>query len=156
MGLRQRTLFTEPFVVMARVKHPLLRRKLSLETYLSAGHMLISPQGRPGGFVDDALARIGKSRRVVLRVGHFTPAPFLVARSELLLTAPESLWREASRYLELSKRPVPLELPQAPSVLAWHERFDRDPAHRWFRAAVANRSDLERSEAPAPVPGTSI
>lgn len=135
-GLRQQKLAEEPFVVMGRADHPLLRRKLSLDAYLKAEHVLIAPQGRPGGFVDDALARLGKARRVAVQVGHFAPAPFLVARTDLLLTAPISLFRQAAEHLALRMRPVPLELPPAPTLVAWHERLDRDPGHRWFRAAV--------------------
>lgn len=135
-GLRQIKLFDEPFVVIGRADHPLLRKKLTLDAYLGAEHVLISPQGRPGGFVDDALARLGKTRRVAVQVGHFATAPFLVARSDLLLTAPASLAREASCHLALRQRPVPLELPPAPSLMAWHERFDRDPGHQWFRTAL--------------------
>lgn len=143
-GLRQLKLFDEPFVVIGRAEHPLLRRKLSLDAYLRAEHLLISPQGRPGGFVDDALARLGKSRRVAVQVGHFATAPFLVARSDLLLTAPVSLAREAAKHLALRQRPVPLELPPAPALMAWHERFDREPAHRWFRTAL-HRHIVDRS-----------
>lgn len=135
-GLRQLKLEDEPFVVMARAGHPLLRRPLTLERYLDADHLLIAPNGRPGGFVDDALARLGRTRRVALRVAHFAPAPFLVAQSDLLLTAPRSLGRAAAEHVALSKRPLPLDVPPAPSRLAWHERFDRDPGHAWLRAAI--------------------
>ncbi len=135
-GLRQLKLADEPFIVMARNGHPLLRRPLTLERYLDADHLLIAPNGRPGGYVDDALARLGKTRRVTLRVAHFAPAPFLVAKSDLLLTAPRTLARAAAEHVALVQRAVPLDLPPAPSRLAWHERFDRDPGHAWLRAAI--------------------
>lgn len=135
-GLRQVKLFDEPLVVIGRRNHPAFRGGLTLAKYLAADHVLVAPGGRPGGIVDDALATLGHARRVVIRVAHFTPAPSLVARSNLLLTAPESLGREAAKSLAVSRRPVPLDLPRVPSLMAWHERFERDPAHRWFREAT--------------------
>ncbi|MEM9458455.1 MAG: LysR family transcriptional regulator [Myxococcota bacterium] len=135
-GLRQSKLTEEPFVVMARKRHPAFRGGLTLERYLEAEHLLIAPEGMPGGIVDRVLATQERSRRVVSRVGHFAPAPFLVADSDLLLTAPRSLAVAAARYVEISTRPVPLPLSPTPTMLVWHERFDRDPAHRWFRDAA--------------------
>lgn len=135
-GLRQVKLFEEPLVVMGRHKHPAFRGGLTLPKYLAAEHALVAPEGRPGGFVDDALTKLGHRRRVVVRVAHFTPAPHLIARTDLLLTAPQSLAREAARTLPISQRPLPISLPQVSNLMAWHERFERDPAHRWFRDAT--------------------
>ncbi|MEM7155842.1 MAG: LysR family transcriptional regulator [Myxococcota bacterium] len=132
-GLRQVKLFDEPFVVMGRPEHPAFRGPLTLEKYLAADHVLVAPEGAPGGFVDDALEKQGLTRRVAVRVAHFAPAPHLVARRDLLLTGPESLGIESAKTLPIELRPVPIELPRTPSYLGWHERFERDPAHRWFR-----------------------
>lgn len=132
-GLRQSKMLEEPFVVLGRKRHPAFRGGLTLERYLDAEHILIAPEGLPGGFVDRALAKQGLSRRVVFRGGHFAPAPFLAASSDLLLTAPKTLATAAADYLDISTRPVPLPLGPVPTMMAWHERFDRDPAHRWFR-----------------------
>lgn len=132
-GLRRVKLIEETFAVIARAQHPLMRGRLTLAKYLRARHLLIAPRGRPGGIVDGVLSGMGKSRHVALQLGHFAPAPFIVARSDLLLTAPKALADEASKYVALVCKPVPLELPIVPYFMAWHERFDRDPAHRWFR-----------------------
>lgn len=132
-GLRQTKLGEEPFVVIGRKRHPAFRGGLTLERFLAAEHMLIAPEGRPGGIVDNLLAKRGLSRKVVYRGGYFAPAPFLVARSDMLLTAPKSLATAAAEYLEISTRPVPLPVGTTPVIMAWHERFDREPAHQWFR-----------------------
>lgn len=132
-GLRQVKLYDEPFVVMGRPEHPAFRGEWTLEKYLEAEHILVAPEGTPGGFVDDALEKMGLERRVRVRVAHFSPAPQLVTRRDLLLTGPENLAIAASQTLSLTRREVPFELPRTPSLVAWHERFERDPAHRWFR-----------------------
>ncbi len=132
-GIRRLKLGEESFVVIGRSKHPAFRRGLTLDKYLAAEHILVSPGGATGGVVDTVLAGMNRSRRVAIQVAHFAPAPGLAAHSDLLLTAPASLAKRASQQLALSVRPPPLELPKTTTLLAWHERFDKDPAHRWLR-----------------------
>lgn len=132
-GLHQTKLGEEPFVVIGRKRHPAFRGGLTLERYLQADHMLIAPSGRPGGIVDSVLAKRGLSRHVAYRCGYFAPAPFLVVKSDMLLTAPQSLATAAAEVLDFATGPVPLPLPNTSVFMAWHERFAREPAHRWFR-----------------------
>ena len=52
--------------------HPLAARpELSLDDYCAARHVRVSFAGRPRGFVDEALARVGRERRVMLTVNQF-------------------------------------------------------------------------------------
>ncbi|MEM9463084.1 MAG: LysR family transcriptional regulator [Myxococcota bacterium] len=135
-AIRRVALFDEDFVVMGRPGHPLLQGRLTLGKYLSAHHLLISPTGLPRGFVEDALARLGKQRHVALQLPHFATAPFVAARTDLLLTAPRSLARTAGDYVELTIKKVPIELPRVRVFMAWHERLDQDAGHRWFRNSI--------------------
>lgn len=135
-GLRQSKIFEESFVVIGRRRHPAFSGGLTLDRYLQADHLLIAPEGTSSGVVDAVLATLGLSRRVALRIGHFSPAPFLVANGDLLLAAPKSLATAARQYLPLSTHPLPIQVGSSPTMMVWHERFDRDPAHRWFRESV--------------------
>jgi hypothetical protein len=40
------------------------------------------------------------------------------------------------RDLNLKVLTVPIELPAMEIAEYWHERYHRDPGHRWIRAAV--------------------
>jgi DNA-binding transcriptional LysR family regulator len=134
-GVFAQKLFEESFVCVVRKGHPLADRKLTLTRYTSAAHALIAPSGQAGSFVDDALAKLGTSRRVALTVPHFLVAPHVVATTDLILTL-------AARVASLLSRPLGLVVLEPPPELRlhgfvisalWHERTHGDPAHKWVR-----------------------
>jgi len=132
-GLRRRALISDRFACLVRAGHPQLRGRLDLDLYCRLPHVLISPRGDSGSVVDSALEQLGRRRRVALRVPYFLVAPLVVARSDMILTAPAHLARELAAHYPLQLLPAPLELPGFTLHLIWHERFDDDPAHRWLR-----------------------
>lgn len=135
-----RKLFVERFVCVMRSKNPLAKKKLTLARFVEASHALIAPRGTEGGFVDDALARLGMKRRVVVAVPHFLIAPHIVAETDLLLTLAERMSNVLEAPLGLVKKPVPAEIALRPFTMAlvWHERTQHDPAHKWLRELIAD------------------
>jgi DNA-binding transcriptional LysR family regulator len=97
----------------------------------------VSPGGGGPGLVDRALSRHGLSRRVALRLPHFYAALAIVARSDLVFTAPASLAKLAAADRALVVLPAPLRLPGHVVHLVWHERHSHDPGHTWLRDIVA-------------------
>jgi len=135
--LQQRRLRVDGFRVLVREGHPRIRKRLTLKAYLEVGHLLISPAGGPGSVVDSVLQRRGERRRVQAQVSHFAPAPFIVARSDLIVTCPTGLAEAGTELAPVRSFAPPIELPEIPSHAYWHERFQHDPAHRWLRDFVA-------------------
>jgi DNA-binding transcriptional LysR family regulator len=142
-NLRRTALANERFVVLARRGHPGARRPLTLKRYVALPHLLIAPAGAPGGIVDDWLAKRGLERQVVLRVPQFASAPFVVASSDLLLTAPEGLAIWARPFLDLEELAPPMDLPTSRAYATWHERNQDDPAQRWFRTNVVSAATTD-------------
>jgi DNA-binding transcriptional LysR family regulator len=132
-GLRQRTLLEDPFAVIVRSDHPRIGRRMDLATYLELGHVLVSIEGRREGAVDRALAKLGKQRRVVLRVPHFVSAPLAVMASDCICTIASTVAHRARELFGLRVLAPPLDLPSASVVALWPRRHDGDPARRWFR-----------------------
>lgn len=132
-GIKHRALFRERFVVILRADHPLASGPLTLEAYAAAKHAFIAPRGGPGGVVDDALAKVGLSRRVALAIPHFLVAPYVVAGSDLVLTLAERVARAFAQHLPLVIVEPPLPLPEFTMSLMWHERMDADLGHIWLR-----------------------
>src|ERR1700752_248589 len=60
-------LYEEDFVIAMRARHP-FKRNPSLDRYCEARHLLVSASGDSPGFVDQALAKLGRTRRVALTV----------------------------------------------------------------------------------------
>jgi DNA-binding transcriptional LysR family regulator len=138
-GLVRSRLFRDRFVCFLRADHPAIRRKraLSLATFTSLSHALVSPGGGGPGLVDQVLGEQGLSRRIALRLPHFYSALAIVADSDLVLTAPEGLARLIGRELPVVALPAPLKLPRHSIHMVWHERFSREAGHRWLRELVA-------------------
>ncbi len=63
-------------------------RRIDLDTYCAADHLLISPAGDLRGVVDDQLAAMGRSRRVILACPPSFPPLAAVAASGALVTLP--------------------------------------------------------------------
>lgn len=132
-GLRRADVYRDPFAVIARKGHPAIKRRLDLATYTALGHVLVSVEGRRDGAVDRALAKVGATRRVALRVPHFMSAPLAVRTSDLICTIASSVAQRAHELFGLRVLAPPIELPAAQVVALWSQRHDEDPAQRWFR-----------------------
>ena len=135
LGLASRRLGEVDFVVVARDDHPFLSAP-DLEAWCAFPHVAIGTP-RPGsGYVAEAAARAGVERRVALRVPTFLLALHVLTDTSLLCTAPGPLARPIAARLGLAVRPVPLPVPGVSVAAVWHDRFESDPAHRWFRDFV--------------------
>lgn len=135
-ALVRRRLFDEAFAVLLRRGHPAAVPALTLDRYVALDHVLISPTGTPKGIVDQVLAARGRSRRIAFQLAHFSSGPFLIAETDLALTCPEVLARDASAILPVEAHAPPLELPTVTILLCWHRRSHEDPAHRWLRERI--------------------
>lgn len=114
---------------------------ISLEDYLARPHVRVAVALHDDSEVDDALARLGSKRRIVLQVPHWSAAPEVVRGTDLILTAAKrSLKRITPETLRRS--PLPFQLGSFPFVQTWHRRRERDAAHRWLRDAVADAACL--------------
>jgi DNA-binding transcriptional LysR family regulator len=121
-----------------RRDHPLATRPgLSLVDYCAARHVRVSFAGRPRGFVDEALAREGHERRVMLTVNQFSTAARVVHDSDLLTVLPLSFVPASGVAEGLAVRPFPGTLPPIEVSLLWHRRHERDAAQRWLRQTFA-------------------
>jgi DNA-binding transcriptional LysR family regulator len=131
-------LYSGEYVCVMRRDHPLAHGRLTLDDYCAARHLLVSFSGRPFGFVDEALAAIKRSRRIVLTVNQFFTAGQVVARTDLLTVLPAHFLASTGMKRSLAVRPLPLEVPNVHVDLLWHRRHDARPAHLWLRRAIAS------------------
>ena len=130
--LHVRRLFDERYVCALRRDHPAAAGdRLSLDQFCALEHVLMSYTG--GGFrgvSDEALAKLGRERRVVVSVKSFLIIPDLLRASNLVAVVPQRL---VAGQDGLACFDPPLEIPGFTKVAAWHERTHRDPSHRWLR-----------------------
>lgn len=130
--VRHRRLSENRFVCAMRRDHPLAQAPLGLDEFCAAEHVLVSFSGRAHGFVDQALASLNRSRRIVLTVNQFFTAALTVIGIDLLTVLPDGFLPVSG----LADRLVTRELPLSPGGVfvdaLWHARNDRSSAHRWL------------------------
>ena len=129
-------LYGGEYVCVMRRDHPLASGPLTLGRYCAARHLLVSFSGRPWGFIDEALASLGRQRRVVLTVNQFFTAGRVVANSNLLTVLPRHFVRETGMAGELVLRELPFEAPAVHVEALWHRRLQHSSGHQWLRQAL--------------------
>jgi DNA-binding transcriptional LysR family regulator len=129
-------LYDGEYVCVMRAGHPLASGPLTLNRFCAARHLLVSFSGRPFGFIDEALATLGRERRVVLTVNQFFTAGRVVANSNLLTVLPRHFVGVTGIADALVLRNLPFSVPPVHVDALWHGRRDQDSAHRWLREAI--------------------
>ncbi|MFF4115823.1 LysR family transcriptional regulator [Streptomyces sp. NPDC001714] len=127
---------TDRMVAVMRADHPLATGTLTPQRFAEAEHVTVSRRGRLTGPIDDALAGLGLRRRVRAALPTTTAALELVARTTMVTAVAEQVCRPACTGLRLRARTLPLDLPPVPVIVAWHRRYDTDPAHTWLRTEL--------------------
>lgn len=136
--LHSRALYDERYVCMMRADHHDAGRPLTLERFCSLEHVLVSYEGESfHGVTDNALADIGRSRRVGLSVSSFLVLPEVLAISNMIAVVPE---RMADNRSGMFVCDAPVEIPGFTKSMAWHERSHRHPAQRWLRELLLQTS----------------
>ncbi len=134
-------LYDGDYVCVMRKDHPLAAKPLTLDAFCAAHHLLVSFSGRPYGFIDEALAGLGRERRIVLTVNQFFTAGQVVASSDLLTVLPRHFVDVAMAQAgALAMRELPFAVPSVHVDLLWHRRSSHLPAHTWLRGAVTAAS----------------
>ncbi|MEU4656091.1 LysR family transcriptional regulator [Streptomyces sp. NPDC023723] len=131
--IRHRLIGRDRLVLAVRPDHPLTGQPMTAERYAAAEHVTVSRRGSLHDRIDDALAALGHRRRVVASAPTTATALQLARDTGLVVTLPDAATRAARHQLGLTTLPLPLELPEVPLHLLWHQRHDNDPAHTWLR-----------------------
>lgn len=137
-GLECAELFREPFAVIAREGHPTIRRRLTLEAYLAAEHLVVRFEGRGVPAVDRVLEAAGHRRNVGLYVPHFVTAPLVVSECDMICTIARTVAQRARSLVGIRMFAPPIELPLAPIRMWWPRVHEHDPARTWFRDLLLN------------------
>jgi DNA-binding transcriptional LysR family regulator len=146
-GVYQQRLFTDTHICLVRSDHPSIKKGLSLSQFCNASHVVIEPPGsRLSGhsvqtsttsLLERNLSTLGITRRVVLRVPHFTVVPAIVQQTDLITTLPSYVLSYTRNLPNLKTYKLPFTVPSYDIKQFWHERKHKDPANRWLRAVVS-------------------
>lgn len=109
LRFEKRTLYEEDFVLAMRPDHP-FRQLPTIDAYCESQHLVVSLTGDPNGFVDDVLARQGRSRRVSLTVPNFMFACAILADTDLICAIPQRFAALYSGRFGISTENPPMPL----------------------------------------------
>jgi DNA-binding transcriptional LysR family regulator len=129
-------LFTEQFVSVVRRGHPVIKHGLTRETYLQYKHMQVDMYDSRMREIDLRLESSGLNRDVLLQLPYFTVTPFLIEKSDLIVTLPERLANKFKEFSQLQILDLPVDLGPFPYAQLWDTRRDNDPLHIWLRQVM--------------------
>jgi DNA-binding transcriptional LysR family regulator len=139
--LRFTPVFRERLVAVVRRDHPLVKSakgdgKIPLKDFLAHPHVTLRPSNNAPRRVDDALAKIGKERKIAVIVPHFMVLLYLLPGTDMIACVAEKLARRVAPSLGLVLLEMPVRVPAYDVCLVWHRRFDQDRGHMWLRDTI--------------------
>jgi DNA-binding transcriptional LysR family regulator len=146
-SLHQKTVWRDGFSCLIS-SHNQIRNHFDLESYLKASHVWVSKTGmgigvgvEPGagqqlGWVDDALAKLGKTRRIRVFTRHYQAAMKLAELRDLIVTVPSKAANLLQGHPDIIILPPPFEIPEIELKMAWSPLLQHNPAHQWFRRVI--------------------
>ncbi|MDP2064408.1 MAG: LysR family transcriptional regulator [Burkholderiaceae bacterium] len=137
-GFFQRRLFRQRYVCVFRLGHVLDKKRITLEAFSRAEHVVVVSPGTGHGKVEELLRRSGIQRQVRLTVPHFVPLGHILGSTDLVATVPARLAEKMAGPFGLGFRDHPAALPEVPINLFWHARYHKDPANQWLRSVVVS------------------
>lgn len=132
--------YTETFICVANKDYYKHQKPLTLDDYIAASHLLVSPKEDRVGAVDKRLAKQGLTRTVAVSVPNFLIVPFVLSRTDLIATLPTQLVKTIERSCNLFTFPMPLETISFTIDMLWHRKYEHEPGNLWFRRLITDLS----------------
>ena len=136
VAFEHQRLYDGEYVCVMRSGHPLAQKNITLDEFCNARHLLVSFSGRPYGFTDEALASMGRHRRVVMTVNQFFTAGRVVVNSDLLTVLPKHFVPTTGIADELFMCDLPFMVPTLHVDALWHRRKQAQSDHVWLRQVL--------------------
>ncbi|MFT5636584.1 MAG: DNA-binding transcriptional LysR family regulator [Cognaticolwellia sp.] len=146
-SFHQKTIWRDSFSCLLSANNPIVE-KFNLDTYLGAKHVWVSKTGfgvgvgmdpkdvQKLGWVDEALARIGKQRNIKVFTRNYHVAMQLALEDELVATLPTRaalIHKNDANYTVLEP---PFDIPDIELKMIWSPLLHHDASHIWFRQLV--------------------
>jgi len=124
-------LLSDDYVCVMRRDHPLARKRLTLNRYMSLEHVHIA-RLRGTGHVDLALRSLGLRRNISLQLQNYVAAPAVISATDYALSAP----RRVAIQWDLAVAGLPFKTQSLEQTLYWHKSVEHDAASTWLRAKL--------------------
>ena len=146
-SFHQKTIWEDDFACLFSADNP-IRNNFTLDSYLQAQHVWVSKTGmgvgvgmNPDdvqrlGWVDEALNRIGKQRRITVFTRHYQAAMLMAEQNDLIATVPAKAAKLQAHNPRVVVEKPPFEIPPIELKMAWSPLLQNNPAHQWMRRLI--------------------
>lgn len=146
-SFHQKTIWEDSFSCLFSSENP-IADNFDLDSYLQSHHVWVSKTGwgvgvginpqdvQRLGWVDEALSRIGKVRRIRVFTRHYQAAMLLAEQKDLVVTIPSRAARLQLNNPAVVIKPPPFEIPPLNLKMAWSPLLQHNPGHRWLRRLI--------------------
>lgn len=139
--INREPLFRSSFSVIARKGNPGLTGLqdgsiLPLDVYCEMSHVMFSPEGNQAAMGDEALAKVGKTRKMAMTVPFFSGVCRAVSTSDLVALVPSQLANHVAPGFGLSIFEPDFPIPRAQISAIWHKRSDENLMAKWMRQQI--------------------
>ncbi len=132
-GIESFDWLSDDYVVIAAKSHPAILRAITLEQYLAARHVVVTPWNESSGYIDKVLEKMGLQRDVALHLPSVLAAPFVIGGSELVMTLPRQAALALRQAAGIRIHPAPFAIPRYTVKVYGHVRHSRTAAHLWMK-----------------------
>lgn len=134
--IEHQTWFSDSYCTVACKNNKHLKQGLTLATFTTLPHVLISPWGEEKGIVDESLAAINKARHIALQLPSLLVAPYTLTNTNMLLTMPKLMAEKLAQQELLTIFETPLAVPDYQLNLYWHKINSSKASHNWLRNII--------------------
>ena len=146
-SFHQKTIWEDDFACLFSIDNP-IRNNFTLDSYLRAQHVWVSKTGmgvgvgmNPDdvqrlGWVDEALNRIDKQRRISVFTRHYQAAMLMAEQNDLIATIPSKAAKLQVHNPRVVVEKPPFEIPPIELKMAWSPLLQNNPAHQWMRRLI--------------------
>jgi len=139
-SLRAVRLFSDRLVCVADRRHRALKDGITMDLFVSLPHVRTVgySQTTTGRAIDGAIAKRGRKIVPAQVVQTFATMLRSIPGTDLVAIVPRLLLDDFEGRHSLRIHEPPLVLPPVRYAAYWHERNQKEPAHRWFRGVLAD------------------
>jgi DNA-binding transcriptional LysR family regulator len=146
-SFHQKTIWRDSFSCLMSADHPVVA-KFNLNSYLAAKHVWVSKTGfgvgvgmnpkdiQKLGWVDEALARLGKQRAIKVFTRNYNVAMQLALEDQLIATLPTKAAMLYKNDPNCTIVKPPFEIPDIELKMIWSPLLHHDASHVWFRQLI--------------------
>ncbi len=120
---------SDDYVVISNMN----RTHITLEDYLTARHLVVTPWNEEFGVLDRALEGMGHSRQIAVKTPSMLSAPFIIEASDMLMAIPRSAAEKFARATRIKIFELPFFVPSFDVKIYTHKRSGQRGATHWLK-----------------------